>query len=369
MTDKKAIGLYLHIPFCRSKCPYCDFYSFISDEESMDSYTDVLVREMHKQYAKTGRKADTLYIGGGTPSVLGAQRLERVIKAAKYTFLTKEAEITVECNPHKIPSAFFSSLKESGVNRISMGMQSAVDSERRALGRLSERDEVYSAVMNAKSAGIDNISLDLMLGIPGQTADSLYDSMDFCISLDIQHISCYILKIEEGTPFYRMQERLNLPDEEMTASLYLKTCEYLDSHGIKQYEISNFAKPGYESKHNLKYWHCEEYLGIGPSAHSFMDGHRFYYERDFDSFVSGKAEPVYDGEGGDFTEYAMLSLRLCEGISNEGCMVRFEHPIPDKMLASAKKYIDNGFMKYENRTLSMTPEGFLISNSILADIL
>ncbi len=369
MTDKKAIGLYLHIPFCRSKCPYCDFYSFISDEQSMNKYTEALVREIHEQYAMTGRKADTLYIGGGTPSVLGAQRLEKVIKAAKYTFLTEDAEITVECNPHKITSGFFSSLKESGVNRISMGMQSAVDSERRALGRLSAPDEVYSAVMNAKAAGIDNISLDLMLGIPGQTADSLYGSLDFCLSLDIQHISCYILKIEEETPFFKMRKRLNLPDEETTALLYLKTCEYLDSHGIKQYEISNFAKPGYESKHNLKYWHCEEYLGIGPSAHSFMDGHRFYYDRAFDSFVSGKAKPVYDSEGGDFTEYAMLSLRLCDGISNEGCMARFGHPIPDIMLLSAKKYIDNGFMKYENRTLSMTPEGFLISNSILADIL
>ncbi len=369
MTDKKAIGLYLHIPFCRSKCPYCDFYSFVSDEESMETYTNALIREMHEQYAKTERRADTLYIGGGTPSVLGAQRLEKIIKAAKDTFLTKEVEITVECNPHKIPSEFFHVLNKAGVNRISMGMQSAVDSERRALGRLSAPDEVYSAVMNAKAAGIDNISLDLMLGIPGQTANSLYGSLDFCLSLDIQHISCYILKIEEGTPFYIKRENLRLPDEEMTASLYLKTCEYLDSHGIKQYEISNFAKPGYESKHNLKYWHCEEYLGIGPSAHSFMDGSRFYYDRAFDSFVSGKAKPVCDGKGGDFTEYAMLSLRLCDGISNEGCMARFGHPIPHKMLLSAKKYIDNSYMKYENGTLSMTPEGFLISNSILADIL
>ena len=335
----------------------------------MNKYTDAMVREIHEQYAKTGRRADTLYIGGGTPSVLGAERLTRIIKAAKDTFLADDAEITVECNPHKIPSDFFPSLKKAGVSRISMGMQSAVDAERRALGRLSGRDEVFSAVISAKNAGIDNISLDLMLGVPGQTERSLYDSLDFCLSLDIQHISCYILKIEEGTPFYKRREKLCLPDEEATASLYLKTCECLNSHGIRQYEISNFAKPGYESKHNLKYWHCEEYLGIGPSAHSFMDGYRFYYERDFDSFINGNAKPINDGDGGDFSEYAMLSLRLCEGISNEGCISRFGHPIPEKILVSAKKYIDNGFMHYENGSLFMTAKGFLISNSILADIL
>ena len=367
ITDN--IGLYIHIPFCRSKCPYCDFYSFIADDASKKAYTDAVIECIKSDYTKYKRKADTLYIGGGTPSSLETDDLVKIINTAKETFLTDDAEITIECNPYDASFELFSKLYDASVNRISMGMQSANDIERKKLGRRSSREDITKAVTNAKKAGISNISLDLMLGIPSQSEESLLSSLDFCISLDIPHISAYILKIEEATPFYKLQSKLNLPSDDEVADMYLVTCDYLSSHGIKQYEISNFAKEGFESKHNLKYWNCLEYLGIGPAAHSFIDGKRFFYDRDFTSFVNAGLSPVYDGQGGSFSEYVMLGLRLCQGISDEQTVKRFGHKMPDKLIKAAEKYIDNGFMEHENGNLKLTAKGFLLSNTILADIL
>ena len=194
-----------------------------------------------------------------------------------------------------------------------MGLQSAVDIERKALGRRGGCDDIKRAIERAKKAGIDNISLDLMLGIPNQTEESLKKSIEFCEKSGAKHVSAYILKIEESTPFYRIKDSLALPDEDETCDLYLYAVSELEKSGFYQYEISNFSQEGFESRHNLKYWHCEEYLGIGASAHSFVDGKRFYYERSIDSFISGQP-PVNDGFGGDEEEYIMLALRLSEGL-------------------------------------------------------
>ena len=285
----KNIGLYLHIPFCKSKCPYCDFYSFSGKSTQKDDYTRVLKEQILSSasalQSNCDCKADTLYIGGGTPSVLGAKNLAVLVNACNSGILTDNAEITVECNPYGLDEDFFKILHESGVNRISLGLQSAVDSERRILGRLSDRNQVENAVKAAQQAGFFNISLDVMLGIPDQTEFSLKETLDFCLSLGVPHISAYILKLEENTHFYRNASKYNFPDEDLTADLYLQMCEDLEKGGIMQYEISNFAKSGFESRHNLKYWHCEEYLGLGPSAHSFIDGKRFYFDIDCDDFI------------------------------------------------------------------------------------
>lgn len=364
----KKIGLYLHIPFCKSKCPYCDFYSFSGKENQKNEYTKVLNERILTSITALHCKGDTLYIGGGTPSVLGAENLATLVKTCKSGFLTDNAEITVECNPHGLDEDFFKVLYASGVNRISMGLQSAVDNERRILGRLSDRNQVENAVKMAQKVGFHNITLDVMLGIPQQTEKSLNETLDFCISLGVPHISAYMLKLEENTHFYKNQHKYNFPDDDLTADLYLQMCETLESSGIMQYEISNFAKQGFESQHNLKYWHCEEYLGIGPSAHSFLNGKRFYYDRDFDSFINGNS-PIHDGFGGDFTEYAMLNLRLVDGLNENKVFERFGYNIPNELYEKSKIFIDNGYMKKSENGLTFTQKGFLMSNTILAEIL
>ena len=295
-------GIYIHIPFCKAKCPYCDFYSFRADEHSKDSYLTAVLSYLEKYREKITDRVDTVYFGGGTPSFFGGERIKEVLAYIKDNYsVTESAEITVECNPSSVDEVLVRNLYEAGVNRISMGMQSAVDKERVALGRLSGRERISRCIKLFRQYGIDNISLDLMLGIPCQTKKSLKESIDFVCSTDVNHISAYMLKIEEGTEFYRLGDKLILPNEDEVCELYLYTVEELTKRGYPQYEISNFAKNGFESRHNLKYWHCEEYLGIGPSAHSFLGGKRFYFERDFDSFIKGTS-PIPDGDGGDEEE-------------------------------------------------------------------
>ncbi len=368
MSAKAPIGLYLHVPFCRSKCPYCDFYSLRGTPDEMDAYCAAMQRKISESAAALQRKADTLYIGGGTPSVLGVERLKALLLRAKTDFLTEGAEVTVECNPYGLADDFFPALAESGANRISLGLQSAVDGERRALGRLSDAAGVRRAVTAAKRAGFQNVSLDVMLGIPGQTAATLRETLDFCLSLSVGHVSAYILKLEPGTPFYARRETLRLPDDDQTADLYLQLCETLEANGLLQYEISNFARPRCESRHNLKYWHCEEYLGLGPAAHSFLDGRRFYFARSLSGFLQDE-KPLEDGPGGDFAEYAMLALRLTEGLSESRVQLRFGHGIPASLRRRAEPLARYGLLETDSRGVRLTRRGFLVSNAVLAELL
>ncbi len=364
----KNIGLYLHIPFCRSKCPYCDFYSFSGKQNQIDEYTKVLNGRILSSISTLHCKGDTLYLGGGTPSILGEKNLATLVNTCKKDFLTRDAEITVECNPYGLDEDFFDTLYSCGVNRISMGLQSAIDGERRILGRLSDRSQVEKAVKTAQRVGFKNITLDVMLGIPNQTEKSLNETLEFCVSLGVPHISAYILKLEENTHFYKNREKYSFPDDDTTADLYLQMCEILESNGIMQYEISNFAKKGFESRHNLKYWHCEEYLGLGPSAHSFLDGKRFYFGRDFNLFLQGNP-PIDDGFGGDFTEYVMLNLRLTEGLQSHKVLEIFGHKIPDEIYEKSRIFVNNGFMTADENKIVLTRKGFLMSNTILSSIL
>lgn len=308
----------------------------------------------------------TLYFGGGTPSFFGGERIKKVIEYIRENYNLTDAEITVECNPSSVDEALAKHLAEAGVNRISMGMQSAVDRERRALGRLSGREQIEYAVRLFKSHGIDNISLDLMLGVPYQTRESLKESLDFMISQDVKHISAYMLKIEKGTPYAKMS--LPLPDEDEVCELYLYASDYLEARGFEHYEISNFALKGFESRHNLKYWHTEEYIGIGPSAHSFFGKERFYYPRDFAAFLNNP-EPVSDGEGGDEEEYIMLALRLKEGLTEKGFYERFGKSIPTEISERAKAFEKAELLTVTEKGISLTKKGFLLSNSIIAELL
>ena len=361
------IGLYLHIPFCKTKCPYCDFYSMRGDVSDKDMYTISLVESMENWTDKLGRKADTLYLGGGTPSILGGENIAMLTRRAKNLFGV-DGEITVECNPSAVEEDFFEAVADAGVNRISLGVQSVIESERKKLGRFSDREIIEKRIEQCKTAGIKNISLDVMLGEQEQTMKSFDETLDFCIASGATHISAYMLKIEEGTPYYKKKDSLNLPNDDEVADMYLAMSEKLRASGFEHYEISNFARSGFEGKHNLKYWNCEEYLGLGPSAHSFIDGKRFFYPRDIEYFKNG-GEPIFDGNGGDEEEYIMLRLRLKDGIVFEDFEKRFEKIFPRDIIKKAEKFIENGLMKCDDKSMALTEKGFLLSNLIIAEFI
>ena len=341
-----AAGLYIHIPFCFSKCPYCDFYSTKYTPTAADAFAEKLGGQMQDY---TG-SFDTVYFGGGTPSILEPRVLTGILQAVRDHFaIDPAAEITVECNPSKDLTGDMEQYAAAGINRVSIGMQSAVDRERFALGRRAGSGEVARTVAAAKAAGITNISLDVMLGTPQQTPDSLEETFAFIARMQVTHISAYLLKIEPGTPFDRLQAKLALPEEDTVCQMYLQTVERLGQLGFAQYEISNFARPGYESRHNLKYWLLEPYLGLGPSAHSLWNGRRFYFDRDW----------IWqdEGPGGDREEQILLGLRLNQGIPE------------DWLTRDPAPYIAGGFMRRANGRMSLTPRGMLVSNTILAELL
>ena len=331
----EPIGLYLHVPFCASRCPYCDFFTQKPVGDALTVYAETMKTELRDARDKQIR-ADSVYFGGGTPSVLPGDLFAELLDTVRDCFtVTDDAEITVECNPSSDLEHFLPAAADAGVNRVSLGMQSAVDAERRKLGRLADRKRVEEALSIARSCGIENLSLDVMLGVPGQTRRSLEETLAFVVDSGVTHVSALV------------------------RDLYLQTIETLETAGLRQYEISNFARPGFESRHNLKYWHCEEYLGFGPSAHSFFRGERFYRKPDWDAFAAG--EPVVpDGSGGSFEERLMLALRLTEGYRGE---------IPAALREKASAPVLRPYVEVGDDFLRLTKEGFLVSNTVIAELL
>lgn len=333
----------------------------------MDSYLKAVLFCLEGYKSKITDGISTVYFGGGTPSVFGGKRIAEVLEFIKKNYsLCRQAEITVECNPSSVDEELVKALSLAGVNRISMGLQSAVESERKKLERSATPQRVKEAISLFQRYGIGNISLDLMLGIPGQNIQSLGESLDFILQSGVKHVSAYMLKLEEGTPFYKNPPRL--PDEDEVCELYLYTVQELEKRGFRQYEISNFALEGCESRHNLSYWQCGEYLGVGPSAHSFIGGERFYFPRDFEAFLKGEP-PVSDGKGGDEEEYIMLSLRLRKGLSEKAFYEKFRKNIPLTLYKKAEKYVKAGLMLCDGEGLRLNERGFLLSNGIISDLL
>ena len=378
------IGLYIHVPFCISKCPYCDFYSLPAagspqaDEERYDAYTVSVLRALDGWAARlSGEKADTLYFGGGTPSLLGGKRLARIIEWARRRFGLEGAEITMEANPADGLAETFRAFAAAGGNRLSLGMQSASPGELRSLGRRHAPPDVEAAVQAARSAGIRNISLDLMLALEGQTPASVRASAGEAARLGARHVSAYLLKIEEGTPYFARRGSLALPDEDAQADLYLTACEALEEQGYRQYEISNFSLPGFASRHNLKYWNLEPYLGIGPSAHSYLGGRRFAYPRDLSGFLRGE-EPEAERDAADLTansipeggeeEYILLRLRLAEGVSGAAFQRRFGRSLP-AIYRQRAAALPSSLVTVDENGIRFTREGFLLSNPLTARLL
>lgn len=366
------IGLYLHVPFCRSKCPYCDFYSLPFSDDLAQAYTDAAIRAMDR-WPGPRRGADTVYLGGGTPSLLGADRLAGLLAAADRVFgLAQGAEITLEANPGTVDASLLGELRQAGYNRISLGMQSAQETELELLGRIHRADDTARAVALARRAGFDNLSLDLMLGTPCQTVDSALASARDCAALGADHVSAYLLKVEPGTPYGLSGPPGPCMDDDQQADCYLAVCAQLESLGYSQYEISNFAKLGRASRHNSKYWSCDDYLGIGPSAHSLMDGRRFFFPRDLPRFLaeeqpwSGVEE---EGVGHTKEEYIMLQLRLCQGLDLDKLAAQWPQADTSRLLERAKPFLEGNLARMEGRVLRLTREGFLLSNAILAELL
>ncbi len=361
-------GLYIHVPFCISKCPYCDFYSLpLPDEAVLDAYTAEVCRRLERL---PSYRADTLYFGGGTPSLLGGKRLASIIRAAGG--LTADAEITLEANPADELYDTFAAFAQAGGNRISLGMQAANDHALQTLGRRHTSAQLHAAVADAKRAGIDDLSLDIMLATPSQTDEDMYRAVREAVALDASHVSAYLLKIEPNTPFFARQATLDLPDEDTTAERYLQCCEALEDAGYVQYEISNFAKDGKQSRHNLKYWNGEDYIGIGPAAHSFYGSKRWYYERSFDAFMNGCTPIPEDPESavadGSEDEYAMLRLRLTEGLRFDLFEDRFGHPVPTVWKHRAAS-LPRSLVTADDAHIALTREGFLLSNVLTARII
>ncbi len=351
-------GLYIHIPFCKHKCAYCNFYSAIPSEKVIEDYLSALSADIKNQGGLTDRLFDTLYIGGGTPSILGKQ-IANIVNSVKNCFnLSNNSEITVEVNPD-VNDEFLVAAKKSGVNRISVGIQSGNDNELKVLGRNHTANEAKNAIERIKKAGFENISADLMIALPESNFTTLKANLDFFISLNIPHISVYILKLEKNTRFDKFTPIL--PSEEETADQYLYVCEYLQNKGYSHYEISNFALDGFESKHNLKYWECKEYLGLGPSAHSFMNGKRFYYKNDLKEYILNRTT-VFDSLGGNNEEKIMLGLRLKNGIDLKDFGIL---NIPPEL----RKLSENSLINLNETKVSLTDKGMLVSNSIISLVL
>ncbi|MBE6766815.1 MAG: radical SAM family heme chaperone HemW [Ruminococcaceae bacterium] len=360
------LGLYVHVPFCEKKCNYCDFYSFSPNGEMLDLYTNKVQDEIKRWGVRAARPIDSLYLGGGTPSLLGGERIEGIVKTAKEAFMAAEdTEITLECNPADDLADTLKSAASAGVNRISLGVQTANEKILEKLGRRHRNSDVIKTVADARAAGIDNISLDLMIGLPESDMGDVANSLDFLLSLNPSHISVYILKIEEGTVFGKNPPLL--PDDDKVSEQYLFAARYLKENGFSHYEISNFAKEGKMSRHNLKYWNCEEYIGIGPAAHSFLNGKRFFYERDINKFLGGMS-PISDGEGGDREEYLMLRLRLSEGIKYNEFEKRFGR-FPYDWKKTAERLSGYGLVNLDNNGFALTEEGFLVSNKVLGEFI
>lgn len=365
----KNLGIYIHVPFCESRCNYCDFYSNTCfDDDLLDRYAKKICQDLTGfALSFENRCVDTIYFGGGTPSLFGAKRTQQIIDHISKNFRLKNPEITLEMNPCGVNLKLLQGLKIAGVNRLSIGLQSANLAELEFLGRSHTPLDFKRCVELAHRCGIDNISADIILGVKGQTAKTLDKTIDFCMNLPLSHISAYILKVEPGTRLYEKFE----VDEDLSADLYLHLVSRMKTFGFLQYEISNFARGAYESRHNLKYWQLSDYIGLGPAAHSCYGGKRFSYEKSLEKYIGNDefSAPVFQDEVNFYTEFVMLGLRLASGVDLSFIENRFGKDISCVLKTRAKIFVEKNLAKIVDRRLMLTVDGFLLSNAIINSLL
>lgn len=372
-------ALYIHIPFCTNKCHYCDFTSYVLRGQPVDQYLDALESEMQRT-AELLRpeRIDTVFVGGGTPTVLTPPQMERFLRSVTSRFpLAEGVEFTMEANPGTVDEDKLAAMKEGGVNRISFGVQSFDNGLLERIGRIHNVDDVYRSLDNARRIGFDNLSIDLMFGLPGQTLAHLSDSVDRAMALDLPHYSLYSLKVEENTLFHKLYERneLPLPPEEEEYEMFLLLMRRLKEGGYRHYEISNFAKPGFESRHNSTYWRNEPYYGLGAGAHGYANRTRHMNLKGIQPYIDAAAtklprletSPVSEQEA--MEDFMMVGLRLLEGVP----VSRFEAQFPGRRIedsfgATLQKQLDSGLMERLERdgdiVYRLTDRGVLLGNEV-----
>ena len=379
LKNKTPLGIYVHVPFCRSKCQYCDFYSLTAkDDKLMESYLNAILAHIREcGPLAPGYKVDTIYFGGGTPSFFGAEGMATILSMIRRSFdVDSNAEITFEANPDSVTDSLLRRLKAEGFNRVSLGVQTDNDKLLKELGRPHDYAQTVNAISRIRHAGFKNLSIDLMYGLPGQTLNDWKDTLERVLPMMPEHVSCYALKVEEGTPLYQYKDACNIADDDTQADMYMAAVEILRGKGYRQYEISNFARKGLYSRHNMKYWTGGEYLGFGPSASSDFAGKRYTMVRDLQGYINGIKNggevieemdeiPLRERAG----EYLMLRLRTATGIIRE----EYEHKflLPFDPIEDALER--NRAMGYAARNTEgrwrLTPKGFLVSNTIISDLL
>lgn len=367
-------GLYVHIPFCIKKCAYCDFTSSCASEEEHSAYFSALEKEIGQ---RKGKRLDSIFVGGGTPSCVSARYIASMFDCIyKNMTVSANAEITLEANPGTLTEEKLKIYKSCGVNRISLGVQSFQDNELHALGRIHSAQQTRSAAKLISKAGFENFNIDLMLATPYQTCKSLSDTLEKAAALLPTHISAYSLIVEPKTPFYDLQKKgaLPLPDEDLERALANEAAEFLDTHGYIQYEISNYAKKGYECRHNLKYWQCMPYIGVGAAAHSYDGTARTENTADTKEYIclinahtsAAKSETVLS-DADKVSEYIIMVLRLTRGIVFDEFFERFGFRFEKKYENIVRKYAAGGFFAADKDRVCFTKKGFAVSNTILSE--
>ena len=378
-TNKTPLGIYIHVPFCRSKCQYCDFYSLTTkDDNLLDGFLDAICDHIKEAGALAPNyKVDSIFFGGGTPSFFGADGLATILTTIRRNFdVTNDAEITCEANPDSISDKLLGRLYAEGFNRISLGVQCDNNEILKKLGRPHTYEQAVNAYHRIRKAGFRNVSLDLIYGLPGQDLQAWQDTLENVLRLNPEHISCYGLKVEEGTPLFEYRQYANLPDDDVQADMYMAACEILRGRGFKQYEISNFCRKGLSSRHNTKYWTGGEYLGFGPSASSDFAGKRFTLKRDLQAYIQGIREggnimeemeeiPMRERAG----EYLMLRLRTNVGIDRYEYEKTYLLPFgPLEEVLEKRRRMFHTTQNDQGRWI-LTPKGYLVSNDVITDLL
>ena len=369
---KKEIGLYVHIPFCVRKCAYCDFASFAGREQDEETYVNTVLREAEKR-SQIDASIATLYFGGGTPSLLPPALMEKLLTGIRNCFdFLSDAECSCECNPGTVAPAFLDTLRRNGVNRLSFGAQAAQPHLLSLLGRIHTWEQAEESVRLARQAGFENINLDLMLGLPTQTLSDVRETLEKALAMEPTHLSCYGLIVEEGTKMHRMVESgaWTLPDEDTERDMYELCRETLAQQSFEQYEISNFARPGFACRHNADCWKRKEYIGLGSAACGFLGNVRYQNPPDLTDYLNGKPaeETVISPEEARF-ESMMLGLRMTEGVSDAAFKEMHGTSINDVFGKQLKKPIRLGLVEWQNGFLRLTRKGMDVQNSVLVELL
>lgn len=376
MKNKKELSLYIHIPFCKQKCFYCDFPSYASIDHLREDYVEALCKEINEK--GTNYKIKSIFIGGGTPSYLDTKEIKKLLEAINKLELSEDMEFTMECNPGALEEEKFKAMLNGGVNRISMGLQAVQNSLLKDIGRIHSFKQFEENFKLARKIGFKNINVDLMFGLPNQKVEEWIESLESIAKLEPEHISAYSLIVEEGTAFYKLWERnkLVLPSEEEEREMYTITKNILSKYGYKQYEISNFSKEGYECYHNKVYWRNEEYLGLGSASTSFIDGKRIKNIENVKAYIDkiNNNEDVIDEitvntKEDSMEEFVFMGLRMIEGISLDEFNERFGIDIYSIYKEVIDKNIKSKLLTLENKKLRLTDKGIELSNSVMSDFI